>query len=282
MMGIALAAIGYQKVHVTSVGFEIDRVVIPIEQIGADRIMVVTNVKETGVYRLMIDEVERRLRASLKRISIEEVPLPIFDMSALLAGLGRMVRRETRLGNSVFVNISVGTRVFGTAGYIVALMYGAVPFYAEVEEYRTKAKDFLDKRGRPLGISKGVRQIHKLPRPEIEFPSPDHVFALSLLDTMGGEAKEGELIAALEKGGLMRGVWDGSQISKRARASFLRHFGDPLKRKKWIEGRGRKRSATACLTQKGREIVQVFGSLLVEDAMPRREPLSEAMLEPPD
>lgn len=277
-----MAAVGYQKIHVTSVGFEIDRVVIPVEQIGADRVVVVTNVKETGVYRKMIDEVERQLRTKFSRLPIEEVPLPIFDMPGLIAGLGRIVRRETRLGNTVFINISVGTRVFGTAGYIVALMYGAVSFYAEVEEYRTKARDFLDKKGRPFGISKGVKQIHMLPRPEIDFPSPDQVFALSLLDSLGGEAKEGQLIAALEKGGLMRDVWDGKKISKRARASFLRHFGDPLKRKKWIEGRGSKRSATLCLTQKGREIVQVFGSLLAEDATPGREPLGEAMMEPPD
>ncbi len=277
-----MAALGYQKVHVTSVGFEIDRVVIPIEQIGADRILVVTNVKESGIYRQMIDEVKRRLRANFKRISMEEIPLPIFDMNALIVGLGRVVRRETQLGNTVFINVSVGTRVFGTAGYMVALMYGAVPFYAEVEEYRTKAKDFLDRKGRPLGISKGIKQIHRLPRPDIDFPSPDHVFALSLLDSLGGEAKEGQLIAALEKGGLMRDVWDGKKISKKARASFLRHFGDPLKRKKWIAGRGSKRSATLCLTDKGREIVQVFGSLLAEDATPAREPLGEVTLEPPD
>lgn len=268
--------------HVTSVGFEIDRVVIPVEEIGADRVIIVTNVTEKGVYRKMIDEVVRRLRAKFKRMSIKEAPLPIFDMAGLIAGLGRIVRDETRRGNTVFINVSVGTRVFGTAGYIVALMYGAIPFYAEVEAYRTKAEDFLDKKGRPLGISKGVKHIHQLPRPEIDFPNPDHAFALTLLESLGGEAKEGELIAALEKGGLMRGVWEDDKISKKARASFLRRFGDPLKRKKWIEGRGSKRSATLCLTPKGREIVQVFGALLAEDATPWREPFGEMDLEPPE
>src|SRR2546426_881386 len=177
-------------------------------------------------------------------------------MSALVLGLGRIVRQERRLGNTVFINVSVGTRVFGTAGFIVALMYGAVPFYAEVEEYRTKPEDFVDKKGKPLGISKGVKQIHRLPRPDLDFPSPDHMFVLSLLDSLGGEAKEGQLIAALEEGGLVRDVWEDGKISKRARASFLRRFGDPLKRKNWLEGRGSKRSATLCLTDKGREILQ--------------------------
>lgn len=66
--------------------------------------------------------------------------------------LGRIVREETRFGNTVFINVSVGTRVFGTAGYIVTLMYGAVPFYAEVETYRTKPEDFLDRKGGRLAF----------------------------------------------------------------------------------------------------------------------------------
>jgi hypothetical protein len=203
-------------------------------------------------------------------------------MSALIAGLGRIVRRETGAGNTVFINVSVGTRLFGTAGYIVALMYGAVPFYAEVEAYRTRAEDFLDRKGRPLGISKGVKEVHFLPTPEIQFPSADLVAALSLLEGLGGEAKEGQLIVVLADGGLMRDVWDGERISKRARGSFMRHFGDPLKKRGWIEGRGSRRSATLCLTPKGREVLQVFGPLLVEDVVPAPEPLEEVPLEPPE
>src|SRR6266508_3490611 len=222
-----MAIVGFQKIHITSVGFEVDRVVLPVEKLGADRVIVVTNVQEKGVYRKMIDEVRRRLKARSPRLPIEEAPLPIFDMPALIAGLGRIVRRETHAGNTVFINISVGTRLFGTAAYVAALMYGAIPFYAEVEAYRTRPEQFLDRKGRPLGISKGVKNLHVLPRPDIEFPSPDLVAALSLLEDLGGGAKEGELIAALEKAGLMHGVWQDGKISKSARAAFMRHFGDP-------------------------------------------------------
>src|SRR5439155_361879 len=134
LCGSALAAIGFQKVHIISVGFEIDRVVLPIERIGADRVIIVTNTKEKGVYRTMIDEVTRRLSVKSNRLAIEEAPMDIFDMSALLGGVCRIVRREKELQNSVFINISVGTRLFGTAGYIAALMYDAIPYYAEVNE----------------------------------------------------------------------------------------------------------------------------------------------------
>ncbi len=277
-----MVAFGFQKVHVASVGFEVDRVVLPVERFGADRVILITNVTEKGVYRKMIDEVERRLNSKFPRMPVQEVPLPIFDMSALIAGLGRIVRRETAAGNAVFINISVGTRLFGTAGYVASLMYGAIPFYAEVEQYRTRAEDFLDKKGRPLGISKGVRDVHVLPRPEIQFPSMDLVATLSLLDGLGGEAKEGQLIAALEHSGLMREIWDGERISKKARAQFMRHFGDPLKEREWIEARGSRRSATLCLTQKGREVLQVFGPLLAEDVVAGPEPLEEVPLEPPE
>ena len=173
-----MSGIGFQKVHVTSVGFEVDRVVLPVETFGAvDRLIIVTNVEEKGVYRKMIDEVKRRLKLKFPRMPVEEAPLPIFDMSALIVGLGRIVRRETLAGNIVFINISVGTRLFGTAAYIASLMYGAVPFYAEVKAYRSRPEQFADRKGRPLGISKGVKKIHVLPKPEIRFPSTDLVAA---------------------------------------------------------------------------------------------------------
>jgi hypothetical protein len=69
-----LSARGFQKVHITSVGFEVDRVVLPVEELGADRMIIVTNVEEKGVYRKMIYEVERRLKVRSPRMPVEEAP----------------------------------------------------------------------------------------------------------------------------------------------------------------------------------------------------------------
>ena len=192
--------------------------------------------------------------------------MDIFDMSALFGGVSRIVRRERELQNTVFINISVGTRLFGTAGYLAALMHDAIPYYAEVEEYRTRPEHFLDKKGRPMGISKGVKEIHMLPRPQIDFPPMDLVAALSILDGAGGEAKEGEIIEKLERSGLMAQVWEENRISKKARAMFLRRFGDPLRKRGWVVNRGQRRSATICLTVKGREILEAFAPLLAVEA----------------
>jgi hypothetical protein len=265
-----LASIGFQKVHVVSVGFEIDRVVLPVQRIGADRVVIVTNTKETGVYRTMIDEVRRRLTLKT-RLAIEEAPMNIFDMSALFGGVSRIVRRERELQNIVFINISVGTRLFGAVGYLAALMHGAIPYYAEVEKYRIRPEDFMDGKRRPLGISKGVREVHMLPRPQIDFPPMELVAALSILESAGGEAKEGEIIQKLERGGLISQIWENDKISKRARATFLRRFGDPLRRRGWVVNRGQRRSATICLTDEGREILEVFAPLLAVEADADRE-----------
>src|SRR3989442_1832882 len=116
----------------------------------------------------MIDEVRRRLGLKIPRLVIEEAPMDIFDMSALFGGVSRIVRREKELQNTVFINISVGTRLFGAVGYLAALMNDAIPYYAEVEEYRTRPEQFRDSKRRPLGISKGVREVHMLPRPGID------------------------------------------------------------------------------------------------------------------
>jgi hypothetical protein len=196
-------------------------------------------------------------------------------MPDLMSRIGKIIRRERERRNTVFVNIAVGTRVFGAAGYLAAVMFGAVPFYAEVEEYRIDTRRLRDRHGRPLGISKGVKDIHFLPQPPIEYPPEHQVAMLCILDAVGGQAKESDVIARLGEVGLMMDVWEGKTIAKSARSSFLRRYYDPMRERGWIEHEGRRRSAAIRLTEKGRELVKVFGPVLSESLYRAGEPAWE-------
>lgn len=254
---------GHKKVHITSVGFEIGRVVQPIREIGADKVVVIRNVREQGVYREMIDEVERQLRKFLPKDAIEEVGVNIFDMADLVAAIGQVIRREQAQGNTTFLNVSVGTRLFAAAGQLAAMMFGAVAFYAEVEGYRTDPNAFRDAKGRPLGISKDLKRIIELPGFRLEPPEPRVLVVLDLLRQRGGGANQKVLILALEKTSVMKDVREdgGNTVSKRAYAEFRRRFLEPLLDRGWIEKHGARRNAELHMTPRGAEVLRMFGHL---------------------
>ena len=255
---------GHKKVHITSVGFEIGRVVQPIREIGADKVVIIRNVREQGVYREMIDEVERQLRRFLPKEAIEEVGVNIFDMADLVSEIGQVIQREQVQGNTTFLNVSVGTRLFGAAGHLAAMMFGAVAFYAEVEGYRTDPDDFRDKKGHPLGISKDLKRIIELPGFRLDPPEPGVLAALDLLEKNEGSANQKALILALERISLMKDVQEDGRgtVSKRAYAEFRRRFLEPLLNRGWIEKRGARRSAELHITPRGMEVLRMFGHLI--------------------
>lgn len=262
---------GHKKVHITSVGFEIGRVVQPIREIGADKVVIIRNVREQGVYREMIDEVERQLRKFLPKNAIEEVGINIFDMADLVSAIGQVIRREQAEGNTAFLNVSVGTRLFGAAGHLAAMMFGAVAFYAEVEGYRTDPDAFRDAEGRPLGISKNLRRIIELPGFRLEPPDSGVLAVLSLLKQQGGTANQKALIFALEKASLMQDVREENRrtVSKRAYAEFRRRYLEPLLIRDWVEKRGARRSAELILTPRGAEALRMFGHLVASSSPSR-------------
>lgn len=255
---------GHKKVHITSVGFEIGRVVQPIREIGADKVVIVRNVREQGVYREMIDEVERQLRKFLPKDAIEEVGVNIFDMADLVSAIGQVIRREQAHGNTSFLNVSVGTRLFGAAGHLAAMMFGAVAFYAEVEGYRADPDDFRDAKGHPLGISKDLKRIIELPEFRLDPPAPGVLAVLDLLQQSGGSANQKALILALEKAALMKDVREEARniVSKRAYAEFRRRFLEPLQNRRWIEKHGARRNAELHMTPRGAEALRMFGHLI--------------------
>jgi hypothetical protein len=53
---------GQKKVHIIPMGFEIDRIEIPLRDIGADRVYLITDLKESETGTLYLKELTRRIR----------------------------------------------------------------------------------------------------------------------------------------------------------------------------------------------------------------------------
>ncbi|MGQ9583669.1 MAG: HFX_2341 family transcriptional regulator domain-containing protein [Thermoplasmatota archaeon] len=263
---------GHRKVHITGVGVEVNRVVLPILEIGADRVVLVEGLKETKDYTPFVDAVERELRRRLRGREVERVRIDLFDIEKLLGGLGRLILREKGESNTVFVNVSVGSRLYDAAGVIASLMFGAVAYYAEAGSYWQPISTYYDRRKLPRGTVRTIRSIIEIPRFEIKPPREDWVRLLALLSGNAGAGRgcsQSALVEAARGAGLIS-TPDGAQPrtgrreAARSLAELRRKFLEPMVREGWIEVEGRRRAARLRPTELGTRMLSIFSPIFLE------------------
>lgn len=66
---------------------------------------------------------------------------PLWDFRRQMSLLCELVRKERSSGNFVYINLSSGTKLSAIAGTLASLMYGAVPYYAQAENYNIEHSD---------------------------------------------------------------------------------------------------------------------------------------------
>ncbi len=265
---------GHKKVHVTAVGVEVNRAVLPVLEIGADKVVIVENIEESREYTPFVDAVERELRRRLRGRDIERVRLDLFDIERLLGGLGALILRERRAGNSVFVNVSVGSRLYDAAGVVASMMFGAVAYYAEAESYWQPISMYYDKRGAPRGTVRSIRSIIEIPHFSIRPPPEEWVrFMATLKERTGGGrgSSQSGIVEAARDAGLLSPPPGGPEGGGRRElvrslAELRRRFLDPLLREGWIELEGRRRSARVRPSELGLRMLSIFSPVYLERA----------------
>jgi hypothetical protein len=127
-----------ERVHIVCLGYDANLVVAPLEQMGCDRIYAFTTIPENtehGWRSVMVSEVINNL---LRGHTIIESRL---DLSTLYEQLETIVAKETHAGNSVFINVSSGTRVFTAAAALVSAKHEVELYYVHTKAYHVE-RDF--------------------------------------------------------------------------------------------------------------------------------------------
>jgi hypothetical protein len=231
----------YKKVHVVPVAFEADRAVLPVLQIGADKVYILTGAQEgelpltspTGL------EVKNRLKKSVREIV--SVNYGFYDYDNIFQHLVRIARDEK--DSNVMINLSSGGRIVAIAGILAASMYGWTPYYAKPRLYDGK------------GMSKGIDSVFEIMTYPVEKPGGELVACLSLMD---GIENQKSLMLKLEASGLIRDDEPGENLSKRSYMEFKRRYMDPLVEKGWITKDTKGRTSRLEITESGSEIVRIF------------------------
>lgn len=161
------------RVHVSPVGFEVDRIVLPAIRMKADRVWLIVHsnsLEDKGIHFL------RSIKSEFEKNKIEfkEERADRTDLFDTLRAFRSILAKEN--GNNVLVNVSAGSKIQAIASMLACMMFKKIskikPYYVIPERY---ASTMVNQE------TEGVRDIVPLPEYEIEIPSHKLVHCLSLI-----------------------------------------------------------------------------------------------------
>ncbi len=251
---------GQKKVHIVPMGYEIDRIELPLKEIGADRVYLLTDDKENEIGLRYLEELDHRIKKIIDAKDFISMGCPMWDFQNLMSLICELVRKEKLAGNFVYINVSSGSKLSAIAGTLASLMYDAIPYYAQAEKYNIEYPGIEG--GEIRGIASGVRKILQIPSYTIERPADELINALAILSDKGGRISQKEYIFELEKRNLVDdtiGTEHGRKIvTKKGYAKAKRQFFEKLEEKGWVVKKGKGRSSYIELTKEGKNTFETF------------------------
>ena len=169
------------RVHIVPVGYEFDRIVMPLIEYKADRVYLITHTKGEDSAKDYV----KNASTELKKKGITDIQIihcKINDVYDIIHKIREITEQEK--DNLVHINISSGNKRATIAGMLVAMMTenNIVPYYVEPEEYGTKSKGLKF-------LSSGVRKIEDIPTFKINLPNQDLIKTLKFIAKKAGEKK---------------------------------------------------------------------------------------------
>ncbi|CAI9832316.1 conserved hypothetical protein [Nitrosopumilaceae archaeon] len=211
------------RVHVAPLGFEVDRIVLPLKKTKADRLWLIIhdNVEESRVS----DTYQERIERACKKEGVE-VGIGRADRMSLFATI-RKTREiiEGEEGNSVFVNVSSGSKIQAIACMMACMVLNRPnvrPFYAEPDRYAAfdgKQQSF------------GLRDMHRLSTYELQTPKPKLLEALRIIASQDGQRiTKKEMARLADERGIIKVNASVDNYSQARFASLDKNIIAPLER----------------------------------------------------
>lgn len=178
------------RVQIVPLGYERDRVLEPIYQFNADKVVLLRQLANDDYEASFQREVVNTLREN-DRLELEIRECDLFDLDSARETIVDAIK--THEEDEVYVNVSTGSKITAIAAMTACQTTDAVPFYAE-PEYRGSDGE-LEPPDEPVVSTVG--DVYSLPTFELEGPSNEQLEILSYLAANDGATKK-ELIRVSE------------------------------------------------------------------------------------
>ena len=215
------------RVHIVPLGFEIDRIVLPAQEMKADKIWLLRhNNPSQDKSKSYSDKITKELKK--QKISVEFAEADRGDVFHILKTVKEIFEKEKE--NDIYVNVSSGSKIQAIGCMMACMMFKecrVTPYYAEPDSYpSTQGKQ----------QSTGLKNIVSLPKYEIQKPRQELIDALQIIQTHDGKITKKEMAILAEESKLITiGARDENQSQARF-ASLDKNIIQPLEEQwKFIE-----------------------------------------------
>jgi len=232
------------RVHIAPVGFEVDRIVIPAEQMRADKVwLLVHDNPSEDKARHFTEQIQKRLKKSKIEVVIERHNrLALFK---IIKSIKNIIEKES--DNLLYVNLSSGSKIQS-----IALMMGCMMFNEtkNITPYYAEPKSYEGFEGQEM--SKGVKNTFTVPAYEIQTPMPKYIAALKIIRDAGGKISKKEMAELADKNKIITVNAEKENYTQARFASLDKNIMHPLRDYwKFIEEEKIGRTRWIKITQEG-------------------------------
>jgi len=238
------------RVHIAPVGFEVDRVVLPLVDLKADKVWLIIEPNiESSDASYHYNEIQERLD-SLGVLS-DKKQCEIHDLFGLLNIYRKIIDDEK--GNQIFINVSTGTKIEAIAGTMASMIFRDST--TEITPYYAKPKNYEITPEKGQQFTSGYDGVIQLPNYRIERPKPRLIKALKIIQD-GQPIRKKDLIDYCVKEKLIE-IDPNSKHPESAKHSQLsKNLIEPLQQWDLISVSERGKRSRICITQDGENILR--------------------------
>lgn len=238
------------RVHIAPLGFEIDRIVIPLKQTKADKLWLLvhdnSSADESGPYLEKIKKECKKMGVEIKMARADRLSL----FKAIKA-IKDIIEEEKN--NYIYVNVASGSKIQAIACMMACMVLkhceNLKPFYAQPETYAAfegKQQSF------------GIKDTIALPTYEIQTPKPKLLEALKIISEQKNQKiTKKEMAQIADEQGIITVKAEESNYSQARFASLDKNIIAPLEKEwKFIEIEKIGRNRWIKITEEGRNAAE--------------------------
>ena len=238
------------RVHIAPLGFEIDRIMVPVKETKSDKLWLLIHEKtaedKSGPYL-------EKIKKECKKINVE-LQIAYADRLSLFKAIKTIKDIiEEEKGNYIYVNVASGSKIQAIACMMACMILkdcdNLQPFYAEPESYAAfegKQQSF------------GVKDTIPLPTYEIQTPKPKLLAALKIIsEQKNGKITKKEMAQIADEQEIITVKAEESNYSQARFASLDKNIISPLENEwKFIEIEKIGRNRWIKITEEGKNAAE--------------------------
>jgi hypothetical protein len=255
------------RVHISPLGYEYDRVLEPAVEAKADRVYLLehseSDNEEPEYHTELVEELQET------GIAVQSVSCDIFDLYAVLGKVAELITEH--ITDEVYVNISTGSKISAIGGMIACMVTresaNVTPYYVRAEGYTPDE----EKNNEERPVSFGVAAISELPTYPIQGPSREEISILQYIAKEEPISKKQlirrarQTIDRFKRNAEKKGIDTEDDPYMGEYRLLDTHILDPLLDRECIEITEVGRSKEVAITNEGQNTLRAFDYLLDGD-----------------